>query len=105
MAQQKLSGNGGEADSEQSSSEDSFESYDYIKYLDVDRLKFIKGLATTLHTVSEVEKFLQAEQQRWNRDNVVRILEARKEALETSSSNGHRVTDRVFRYTGQCASS
>lgn len=107
MAQQRLGG--GEAKPESGSdtaSEDATaDSYDHIKYLDVDRLKYIKALAATLDTVAEVETYIEAEEMRWDRENVLRILNARKEALETSSCTGPGSAERVFKQTSQRASS
>ena len=70
-----------EADEEVKSSDDGPETYDFVDYLDVDRLKFIKALAQTFDDVDEAEKFIEAERKRWNRDAVLRILTGRKEEL------------------------
>lgn len=107
MAQQTLGGGGKESNSSSTDTpeENHTDSHEYVEYLDVDRLKFIKALAATLDTVPEVERYIEAEQKRWNRDNVLRILEARKVALEEDLSSGPQAGERVFGYTSQCASS
>jgi septal ring factor EnvC (AmiA/AmiB activator) len=107
MAQQTLNGGGKESNTSSTDppEENPTDSHGYVEYLDVDRLKFIKALAATLDTVQEVEEYIEAEQKRWNRGNVLRILEARKVALEENSNSGPQADERVFGYTSQCASS
>lgn len=54
----------------------------FVEYLDVNSMRPIRGLAATLHTKAEVEKYIEAEEARWNRDAVLRILRRRLEEVE-----------------------
>jgi hypothetical protein len=72
--------------SEESAGQSESDPYEHIKYLDVDSLKLIKGLAGTISSVEEAEKFIQAEEKRWCRNDVLRILRARKEDLTSEES-------------------
>lgn len=70
-----------DTDAEQEGDQSEPDPYEFIKYLDVDSLKLIKGLAGTISSVDEANKYIQAEEKRWNRSDVLRILRSRKEDL------------------------
>jgi hypothetical protein len=80
------SGNGeGDAstvDTDQTTEENTGE-FDYVKYLLPHRLKFIHGLAGTLHTVEEADKYIEAEKKRRDRDDVLRILRNKRDEIAT----------------------
>lgn len=59
--------------------------YEFIKFLDVSSLKLIKALAGSISSPEEASKYIQAEEKRWDRDDVVRILEARKQDILSDS--------------------
>ena len=68
-----------EPNDSESEDEDPFK---YIEYLDANSLSLIHALAMSLNTVEEVDKYIDAEEKRWDRDAVLRILRRRRETLE-----------------------
>lgn len=71
-------GKSGVADSE------SDDEYGFIDYLDVQSTNLIKGLAATLHTEEEVDRYIEAEEKRWDRFWVKKILRRRKKEIKQS---------------------
>jgi len=67
------------------STDSSDESRHYVEYLDVNSMRLIRGLAATLQTEDEVKKYIQAEEARWNRVSVLRILRRRLAEIGESS--------------------
>lgn len=109
MAQQQLGGGAGNLtpDSDSASNPDKTGAHDWIDYLAVNSIQLISALAATLDTVAEVERYIEAETERWNRGAVLRILSARKRALESDSTTVEAGEDieTVFEYTGRRAGS
>lgn len=75
---------GPDAENESGGGDDA-DPYEFIKYLDVNRLCLIRALAGTFDTVEEAEKYIEAEEKRWARTEVLRILRKKRERLDSGT--------------------